>query len=341
MNDGHSGISNSQVNQGASGNFELILAYLKQGDGRGEFVIHATSNTFYSYGVQPLEFLSSIGFTQYRGQCPFHRQCFYRVIATLQRDVNGFENHNQVHLIHHAFTTFAGRVAELFALRQNEDRILGDLGLTISGKAIFNTPVEILITDNDVPLWVESVKFARLLELEKQKASLNDEIASLSKFLPLLYATGDLLEKAVIDALNLLGLDAQPTPKGFTVDVLAQKRDGTYKFGFEITGIGGPIKKDSNKLTQVLDFERIKEHGEKTVLVANTHNTKPISERMGLEDFTQPVLDFLGKHPILLMTSWDLYCMVQDVLEGKQTKDEMVDLLYKTSGHLPNVRKGG
>ena len=335
MNDGHSGIENRQVNKGASGNFQLILSYLKQADGSGEFIIHVSSNTSYSYGLQPFEFLASIGFTQFRGICPFHSdKCFYRVFATLEREVHGFENQNQVHLIHHGFETFAGKIGEVFKLRQNEGDILRELGITVSGKPLFNSPVDIEITDNDVPLWVEEVKFSQLHELEKQAAILHDEITSMSRYLPLLYGMGNLLEKAVIDSLNLLGLDAQLAPKGYTVDILAQSKDGALKFGFEVTGLGGPIKKDSNKLTQVLDFERIKEHGEKTILVANTHNTKPIAERTNLEDFTQPVIDFLGKHPILLMTSWNLYCMVRDVFEGTRTKEDVVDLLYKTSGYL-------
>lgn len=335
MSDGHSGIENRQVNQGGSGNFQLILAYLKQGDGRGEFVIHATSNTSYSYGLQPLEFLSGIGFTEYRGLCIFHNEkCFYRVIATLKQDVHGFEDRNPVQIIHHAFATFAGKIGEIFTLRQNEDRILSELGINVSGQAIFNSPVELEISDSDIPLWVEEVKFSRLRDLEQQSANLQDEIESLSRFLPLLFSTGNPLEKAVIDALCFFDLEAKQSPKGFTIDVLAQTSDSSYKFGFEITGLSSPIKKDSNKLTQVLDFERIKEHGEKTVLVANTHNSTRIADRANMEDFTQPVLDFLNKHPILLMTSWDLYRMVRDVLEGARTKEDVVELLYKTNGRL-------
>ena len=62
---------------------------------------------------------------------------------------------------------------------------------------------------------------------------------------------------------------------------------------------------------------------------------KPIAERTNLENFTQPVVDFLGKHPILLMTSWDLYRMVREVLEGTRAKEDIIDLLYKTNGCLP------
>lgn len=329
MSDGHSGTENRQVNQGGSGSFRLILAYLKQGTGRGDFVIHATSHASYGPGLQPLEFLMGIGFDHYPGQCPFHHdKCYYREIVTLQRDAHGLENDNQVQLVHHTFQTFAEKIGGLFQLRQQEDRVLREIGVGPIGRTIFGQSVAIEINEKDIPLWVDEVKFSKLRELEKQRDAIQEEIDNLSVFLPLLYGTGSLLEEAVIKALQFFGLDAERAPNGFTADILAQTSDGSRKFGFEVTGIAGLIKKDSKKLTQLLEFERIKEHREKTVLVANTHNAMPITERKSIEDFTPQVLDFLGRHPILLMTSWELYCMVRDVLESTRLQEKK---LFKRS----------
>ena len=83
-----------------------------------------------------------------------------------------------------------------------------------------------------------------------------------------------------------------------------------------------------------MEFERIKEHDEKTVLVANTHNKRPIAERKSLEDFTPQVVSFLSVHPILIITGWDLYCMVRDVLDGSRTREELIKKLYSTNGRL-------
>jgi len=335
MNDGHSGIENREVNKGGSGGFQLILAYLKQGTGQAEFVIHATSNFSYHYGLHPLEFLAEIGFSHYLGECPFyHDRCYYGVIATLERDIHGSENFHQVQRIHDNFQKFAKRIGELFELRQQEGQILREIGIKQRGKSLFGPPVEIQIAEKDVPLWVEEVKFPQLRELERKKATLQEEIDKLSAFLPLLYGTGDLLEEAVIKALQFLGLNAERAPKGFTADILAQTPNGSLSFGFEVTGISGPIKKDSNKLTQLLEFERVKEHGEKTVLVANTYNKTPISERKNLEHFTPQVLDFFSRHPILLMTGWDLYCMVQDVLDDSRSREENLEMLFTKTGRL-------
>lgn len=334
MNDGHSGTENRQINQGRSGNFQLVLSFLKQGNGSGEFVIHATNN---SYGSQlhPLEFLKQIGFYSYSGNCPFHgNNCHYRLMATLRKDQNGIEHHHQVHQVHEGFRNFTNRIGELFELRQRDISIIQQVGLSPSNRYVFSEPLQIEITEADIPLWVTEVKFARLIELEKQRDEILKEIKELNSFLPLVYGTGDLLEEAVIKALQLFGLEAMHTPKGFTADILAQTPNGEMRFGFEVTGLTDAIKKQSKKLTQVLEFERIKENNEKTILVATTHNLTPISQRQGLEDFTQPVLDFLSRHPILLMTGWDLYRLVRDMLDNSRDKKQLLNALYSTNGQF-------
>lgn len=335
MNDGHSGVENKQVNEGGSGGFQLVLAALKHGSGQIDFVIHAQTNRFYDVSLNPEEFLENIGLTSYPGQCPFFdTKCFYKVIGVLERDIHGYSNSRQVSIVHNNFKSFTEQIDNLFQLRKKEDQILKKITADPQKRSLFRLPVRFEISEEDIPLWVDEVKFQRLLQLEAQSAAIQQEIDDLSEFLPLLFGTGDLLEKAVLKTLCFLGLEADLTERGFTADILAETSDGSRKFGFEVTGIAGPVKKQSKKLTQVLDFERIKEQNEKTILIANTHKTTPISERQDLEDFTEPVLDFLGRHPILLLTGWDLYCMVRDVLEGSRTKEEIIEMLYTTDGRL-------
>jgi len=334
MSDGHSGIENRPVKRGGSGDFMLILSYLKRGTGQGEFVIHAASSKFYSYGLQPNEFLADIGLTHFKGSCPFHsNRCFYRVIATFPEGVDRPEEYEQVRNVHECFREFSEGISELFESRQKEPQILRKMGIKTPGIPVFGPPIEIKI-DKRVPPWVDEVKFPRLLELEEEKATIQKKIDELKGFLPLLYGEGNVLRKAVIRALHFLGLDAEPTRGGFTVDILAKTKDGSKRFGLEVTGISGPLKKDSKKLIQLLEFEQRREHNEKTVLVVNTYKTMSISERKNLESFTQQALDFLSSYPILLMTSWDLYCMVRDVFEESQTREEILGILYATKGRL-------
>lgn len=332
--DGHSGIENNEVNRGSSGNFQLVLSYLKDSSGHGNFIIHATSSTFYSFGLQPVQFLQDIGFNPFRGECKFfHDRCFYRYFAEVEYDEIGFESTRQTMFIHAAFEKFAKEgISKLFELKQQQNDILREIRSNSGELALFGAPVKIKPQSSEMPLWVDAVKYQRLQDLEGQRIKMNKEIEDLEGFLPLVYADGDILVSAVIKSLQFLGLKAEPTEPGFTTDILAETKDGSKKFAFEVTGTVDPIKKDSKKLTQLLDFERIKEQNEKTILIANTFKDLPISEREGKDNFTSQVVEFLGKFPILLMTGWDLYRVVENVLEGNKTADFYVDRLYNETG---------
>ena len=337
MYDGHSGIENRQINSIKSGNYSLVLSYLKQGNGLVEFVIHASSKSTYvgGYALQPQDFLANIGFEKYFGQCQFHEEgCYYRVIAKLQKDRQGFENHSHTQEVYRRFTSFADKIVDLYNARQTEYSIISEIGLSAQVRGVLQEPFLIEITEKDIPIWVEQEKFSQLIELEKQNNKTQEEINYYKQFLPLIFATGEALENAVIFSLRFIGLNANKTEKGFTVDVLAETPNQEKKFGLEITGINEAVKKNSRKLTQVMDFERIKEHDEKTILLVNTHNTTPIAERAKLENFTQPVIDFLGRHPILMMTSLDLYRMIKDVLDEKISKESIIESLYTKTGVL-------
>ncbi len=72
-------------------------------------------------------------------------------------------------------------------------------------------------------------------------------------------------------------------------------------------------------------------------MIANTFKNTPINERANKEHFTKNVIDFLSKHPILLMTSVDLYNMARDVMERGKNPEEIVKILYESIGVLKYV----
>jgi hypothetical protein len=332
--DGHSGIENNEVNRAGSGNFQLVLSYLKESGGRGYFVIHATSGTFYSAGLQPLQFLQQIGFSHFGGECKFHHdRCFYRYFAEIEYDDIGFESSRQTMYIHSAFEKFAKEgISKLYELQRQQNSILGEIRASSGDLPLFGALLKIKPDPSAMPVWIYAVKFKRLQDLEGQRIRMNKEIENLGEFLPLVYADGDLLQSAVIKSLRLMGLKAELTQPGFTADILAETNDGLMKFGFEVTGTTEAIKKDSKKLTQLLEFERIKEHNEKTILIANTFKNLPTAQRQDKENFTRQVVEFLSRFPILLMTGWDLYRVVEDVLEGIKSADSFVERFYNETG---------
>ncbi len=331
--DGHSGISNNEIKRGGSGGFNLVLSYLKESSGEGYYIIHASSTQFYSSGIQPEEFLQQIGFSKFEGECPFFQErCFYLHLATARFDEYGFEDVLENMRLTSAFDRFANEgISKLYELQRQRDQILRELGKRAGPLKIFNAPIEIEIKPGEIPEWVNTVKFERLKELEAQREAINHEIEDLESYLPLLYADGDLLVSAVMKALMLIGLNAEKTERSYFVDILAETKDGTKKFGFEVTGITGPIKKDSIKLLQIAELVQ-REPNRKPVLVANTFKNMPIQDRQNKESFSRDAIDFLSKFNALLMTGWDLYRIAKNILEEKEPPELYIDRLYNESG---------
>ncbi|MEO0106934.1 MAG: hypothetical protein ABIL46_06355 [candidate division WOR-3 bacterium] len=334
--DGHSGIENRKVNENNKPHFKLILAFLKSASGNADFVIHVTSNIVYGPTPHPFKFLEHIGFERFEGECPFfHTNCFWRHFAKFEEYAPGIENTTAVQNVHNAFNAFVNRIEELYDIYKRQGEILRLLGESCPSIDIFaSKPPIIKIQPTEIPHWIEPIKFSRLIALEKQRTEIEQEIKDLQEYLPLVFGDGDILVSAVLKSLRKFGLSADSAVKGYTVDILAETQDGSKKFGIEVTGCTEGIKKDSKKLTQVLEFEMKKEHDEKTILIANTYKNMPIEERASREHFTQNVVDFLSRHPILLMTGYDMYRMVSDVMENRRTPDEIIKILFNSVGVL-------
>ena len=330
---GHSGVSNEQVNEAAVGNFSFVLTFLNDTRGGGHFVMHATSNLLYGAGLHPLEFLKRIGLTHFRGQCPFHYDgCHFGSIARKEPS-SGMPDIWGTQQIHEGFKRFCSRIDELYNVVRKEAEILSDIAFQAELPRVFGNPGVLEIDETAIPAWVEEHKFEKLCHLEVELREKHTAVNELRELLPLLYGTGDELENAVIAGLRVLSIQGRQTERGFTADILASTEDQSRNFAFEVTGIAGQVKKDSNKPTQVLQFEMQKENDEKTILLASTYNKTPIAERPA-ENFTPQVVDFLGKFPILLMTGLDLYRMVIDVFDGKKQPNVLAELLHASTGLL-------
>lgn len=332
--DGHTGLGiEKQKVYSISKHFNFTSATLKDSSGDVDIVLYASSNLI---SQRPFQFLDKIGFSHFSGQCPFYYdRCFFRTIAIVKGSMRDFiDNFWEVQGIYENISRFIEKIDELYALYEGQNNILQWIGQQAHMPTIFTSPPMIEVATSDVPPWTEEVKFNKLKDLESKAWQIEKDIGELRGFLPLLYASGDPLVDGVIKALCCFGLQTQRTEKGFTVDVTAQTQDGSRKFGFEITGISEAIKKSSKKLIQVVDFERIKENNEKTILVANTYNTTPIPERKSKENFTIDAVDFLKPFPILLMTAYDLYKMIQDVIENGKNPEDIISMLYNSVGVL-------
>jgi hypothetical protein len=340
MADGHTATTYEKLDERSWLHFSLALTYLITSGGRIQFVIHATYWPSYAdhyTHLKPQDFLSEIGLQLYNGKCPFHCDpCFYKVLETPYKveDLTTPECLAETQQIRDAFRMFSDRIEELYNLRRKQNEIFQRFRLQAGGSRIFEESVELQSMTTDFPAWIRDVQSVSLIDLEKEKDTLDREIRELSDYLPLIYGDGDVLEQAVVKSFQLLGLSTWRLENTSTVDICAEEPDGSRKFGIEATGIIGGVTGDSEKVGRILEFEIKKEHGEKSILLANTYKAIPIKDRKGRENFSWLVRDVLTRNNVLLMTGWDLYRMLGDVLEEKKEKGEIIDILYTTNGVL-------
>jgi len=328
---GHSGLDNKSIKEISSGGFNCVLSLLKIVSGGRQFVAHIHSSVQYGGGLQPHEFLSGIGLKRFSGECPFHRrECYFRI---LYEPAAGVTIQDSMPL-HNQFETFITNLEKLYRVKKEEKVLVQGIDQALNYPHLFGAPIDVTPTGSVVPDWVNEHKFERLRELEASHTELVEEIEDLNMFLPLLYGTGDPLEDAVVHALRYLGMEAERTDPGFTIDVLSSNSDKSINLGVEVTGINDAIKKKSPKLSQAYRFEQIKENNEKIIILANTFNDLPIEERSTKVSFTKEVLEILKGQSVLLMTGWDLYRLVGTVMAKSKSSDDVINTLYKTEGVL-------
>jgi hypothetical protein len=276
-----------------------------------------------------------LDFKHFNSICPFHNdRCFYKIIGNISND--GYRDVYNMQSIHTGFENFAKQLQELFGYYQKVISISSTIGITIHDivwKDIAGYQLIDKTNQSHIPLWTNSVKFNQLKDLETKKQAIDEEINTYEKFLPLLYSSGKTLEDAVEYTFQFLGLKTQRTKEGANIDMYASTLDNAISFGIEVTGVKGAIKKDSNKVSQIVTYEIQKDDPkQKGILIANTYNDTPIEKRDLLENFTKQAAEVFDKNSILFTTGLDLYKLIQDIFNNKKTKEEVINILYSNKG---------
>jgi hypothetical protein len=331
VDDGHTGLKSVQVARRDTPNFALVLVQRERAGQGVDFIIHATP---VGEADRRDKFLDWLGFTIFQAQCQFNNDdrqwCLWRNIALVRPDT--YVGLERFYRMRHAFNEFANRIDELYDLRERFEEILSALTVTAGPVPFFRpTPVDISADPDAIPAWADELKPTELKKLESEKFDLERSIDRERTFLLLVSGTGTPLENAVLVSLRFLDLKAEMTSKGANIDIEAYNPDKPQRFGIEVTGLNDAVKKKNIKLTQLVQFEQTKDDpNQKGMLVANTFCQTPVSERS--ENFTSDVVRFLKPHPVLLMTGFDLYRLIQQVKAGEKKAEDVVAMLYETSG---------
>ena len=148
-----------------------------------------------------------------------------------------------------------------------------------------------------------------------------------------------MLVDAVHSVLRDLGLQVTKTPKYSTIDRIVKVPGSHMTFGMQVIGSQLEIKGNNSKFNQALQFEREKENGEKTVIIANAHHSISLAEREKLEDFSRDAImrmeptKVVGLNTLTLYKIWAL-CKYK----GKDVK-EILQLLFNHPGGLFRIEE--
>ena len=163
------------------------------------------------------------------------------------------------------------------------------------------------------------------LNYDKQKNALETKRQSLDKYRDIF----SVHEAPQIDAVRLalkdMGLETERTKPGFPVDLLGSD------LAIEVTSIAGKINSDSPKMFQLLQFSEKHRKNEKVVLIANTFKREYPSDRIGKQDFTPQVIEFLKSNKVCAMTCVTLLKLWK-LAKNDQAKAK--NLILQTDGEL-------
>ncbi|MEM4202645.1 MAG: hypothetical protein QXS54_01110 [Candidatus Methanomethylicaceae archaeon] len=180
------------------------------------------------------------------------------------------------------------------------------------------------------PEWVSRYTFPEEEELLKKREEIDQQLAAFTLRKELLYAYGDRLEKAVRFPLEKFGFVVERLPEEESADFILKVNDKEVA-AVEVTGSTKHINVD--KVRQLLDFiwNFVRERSEiKGILVANHFYEKPPEERG--EPFTSDALKTAQNNDVCLVTTIELFNVLQKLEEGKVKPEEIRDKLLNTVG---------
>jgi len=316
MRDGHTGISNRYGETKKRGSFDLTLSYLKEKDTGGYFVMHVVPTTFVlSFGLDSIDFLKMLGFTKSSVNCQaFGKPCYYKYM--FEREINGWGDDRAVDFAHQTFNHFTDSIDEIYSAAQRVTQLVGEHVNIFPWAERFDTTPKVLDLAQVEPGWLAGWRVDEHREVLDTLEKARRKAAHFRTIQYCLWGTGDDLVDSVRYILSKLQLDARKTKKGATVDLILDYSPQDVEIGIEVTGLSGNIDKASPKMNQAFTYLQECQDDCKALIVANTHNNTPLTERTELLDFTEPAVKVMTGMGIVGLTSMDLYRIWQDVGSG-------------------------
>jgi hypothetical protein len=148
-----------------------------------------------------------------------------------------------------------------------------------------------------------------------------------------------LLVDAVHSIFKNLGFKVSTGVNYHSVDRIIKIPNTEKSFGVEILISEGEAEENHPKLHRALEFGKEKKGKEKTLIVASTHIRLPLSERDKVKDVSGKMADFLTRHNISFVTTYQLYELWQKTKGGKNDIFGVFQKLYADSGGIFHLRE--
>jgi len=143
-----------------------------------------------------------------------------------------------------------------------------------------------------------------------------------------------MLVDAVHSVLRDLDLQVSKTPKYPIIDRIVKIPGSHMTFGMQVIGSEREVRGDNSKFNQALQFEREKQNGEKTVIIANAHHNISLAERERRKDFSRDALMRMEPTRVVSLNTFTLYKVwALCKYKGKNVKD-ILKLLFNHPGGL-------
>lgn len=148
-----------------------------------------------------------------------------------------------------------------------------------------------------------------------------------------------MLVDAVHSVLRDLGLQVTKAPEYPSIDRIVKVPGSRMTFGMQVIGSQVEVRGDNSKFNQALQFEREKENGEKTIIIANTHHNISLAEREKLDDFSRDALMRMEPIRVVGLNTFTLYKIwALCKYKGKDVK-EILHVLFNHPGGLFRIEE--
>jgi hypothetical protein len=148
-----------------------------------------------------------------------------------------------------------------------------------------------------------------------------------------------LLIDAVHSIFKDLGFKISTGINYHSVDRILKIPNTQKAFGVEILMSEGETGNNHPKLRRALEFEKEKKENEKTLIIASTHIRLPLSERAQAKDVSGEMVDFLTRHNMSFMTTYQLYELWQKAKGGENGVFGVFQQLYSHSGGIFRLKE--